>query len=275
MQQFKIYWSLNKDHLIIATPYFHAIYFLSQIKGPLVNDWKNNQVENLRNKTTRAQNQIAWTEPALWNELKVAFTTVFTDNAKVQNTYFKLMNYYQHNDSIDTYISTFRHLAKAAGYLPDAAATIDIFLKHLDWRLLVKILDWETEPVNMARWKEAAWVEYKRAHKKVVMLWPQKYEWNPPPPQWNGRGRNWYPDEDPWPYVPMDVDEPTFTHVSRTYTEEDKVHYWKEGWCFCYDKQEHIQWVKKLSQCLAVSERVVCNKSNKLENNLKIIHVIV
>ena len=37
----------------------------------------------------------------------------------------------------------------------------------------------------------------------------------------------------------------------------------------------HIQWVKKLSQCLAVLERVVCNKSNKLENNVKIIYVIV
>ena len=88
------------------------------------------------------------------------------------------------------YILIFRHLAKNAGYLPDAAATIDIFLNHLDWRLLAKILNQETEPVNMARWKETAQVEYKRAYKKAVMLQPQKYKWNPPLPQQNGKGRN-------------------------------------------------------------------------------------
>ena len=80
------------------------------------------------------------------------------------------MNYYQRNDSIDTYISTFRHLTKNASYLPNAAATVDIFLKHLDRRLLAKILDRETEPNNMAGWKEVAQIEYKRAHKKAVML---------------------------------------------------------------------------------------------------------
>ena len=67
--------------------------------------------------------------------------TVFTDTAKEQNTYYKLINYYQHNDNINTYISTFKHLTKNASYLPDAAATIDIFLKHLDRCLLVKVLD--------------------------------------------------------------------------------------------------------------------------------------
>ena len=155
---------------MIVTPYFHGMYFLSWIKGTLVNDWKNNQVEDLRTKTTRAQNPIAWIEPALWNKLEVAFTTAFTDTAKVQNAYYKLMNYYQHNDSIDTYISTFRHLAKNASYLPDATATVDIFLKHLDQRLLTKILNRETEPQNMAGWEEAARTEYKKAHKKAVKI---------------------------------------------------------------------------------------------------------
>ena len=36
-----------------------------------------------------------------------------------------------------------------------------------------------------------------------------------------------------------------------------------------------VQWVKKLSQCLAISERVVCNKSNKLQKNVKIMYVII
>jgi hypothetical protein len=36
-----------------------------------------------------------------------------------------------------------------------------------------------------------------------------------------------------------------------------------------------LQWVKKLSQCLAVLERLTWHKSNKLCNNLKIIYVIL
>jgi len=36
-----------------------------------------------------------------------------------------------------------------------------------------------------------------------------------------------------------------------------------------------IQWVKKLSQCLAILERLTQNKSDKLCNNMKIIYVIL
>ena len=38
----------------------------------------------------------------------------------------------------------------------------------------------------------------------------------------------------------MDVDEPSFTFVNQAYTKENKAQYWKEGWCFCCDKQGHM-----------------------------------
>jgi hypothetical protein len=38
---------------------------------------------------------------------------------------------------------------------------------------------------------------------------------------------------------------------------------------------EDVQWVKKLSQCLAVLERLTCRKPNKLCNNLQIIYIIL
>jgi gag-pre-integrase-like protein len=40
-------------------------------------------------------------------------------------------------------------------------------------------------------------------------------------------------------------------------------------------KGHHIQWLKKLSQCLATLERLACHKSNKIDNNLKLIYVIL
>ena len=81
---------------------------------------------------------------------------MFINTAKVQNVYYKLINYYQCNNNIDTYILTFQYLTKNASYLPNTATTIDIFLKYLDQRLLAKILDWKTEPVNIARWEKVA-----------------------------------------------------------------------------------------------------------------------
>jgi hypothetical protein len=36
-----------------------------------------------------------------------------------------------------------------------------------------------------------------------------------------------------------------------------------------------IQWLKKLFQCLATLERLACHKLNKIDNNLKIIYVIL
>jgi hypothetical protein len=44
---------------------------------------------------------------------------------------------------------------------------------------------------------------------------------------------------------------------------------------FCQMVSPVVQWVKKLSQCLAVLERLTCRKPNKLCNNLQIIYIIL
>ena len=36
-----------------------------------------------------------------------------------------------------------------------------------------------------------------------------------------------------------------------------------------------IQWLKKLSQCLAILERLTWHKSSRLHNNMKILYVIL
>ena len=64
------------------------------------------------------------------------------------------------------------------------------------------------------------------------------------------------------------------THA--TYLEVSKIIFdLLGGLMLSFQEILYIQWVKKLSQCLAISERVVCNKSNKLHKNVKIIYVIV
>jgi len=60
--------------------------FLSLIKGPLVNDWVNYQVTDLRNKVICTINPIAWTEDVLWNDVRDAFIAAYVDTAKAQTT---------------------------------------------------------------------------------------------------------------------------------------------------------------------------------------------
>jgi hypothetical protein len=43
----------------MATPYYCVMQHLAQIRGPLVNDWKDNQIQDLINKTIQAQNPVA------------------------------------------------------------------------------------------------------------------------------------------------------------------------------------------------------------------------
>jgi hypothetical protein len=50
---------MNPNNEIMATPYYHVMQHLSQIKGPLVDDWKDDQIQDLVDKTTRTQNPIA------------------------------------------------------------------------------------------------------------------------------------------------------------------------------------------------------------------------
>jgi hypothetical protein len=137
---------------MLSIPYFRALYFLLRFNGPQVKDWKNDQVAILREKTTRQQNPLDRTDDTLWNDLKADFTAAFTDTNRQQNAYRDLMAYRQENANLDTYILMFRCLAREAGFLPDAAATIDIFAKHLNPKLLRSILFQQTESVTMAEW---------------------------------------------------------------------------------------------------------------------------
>jgi len=82
MQQFDIHWGLNDNHKVMSNPYLCAMYFLSLIKGPLVNDWVNNQVTDLRNKVVCTVNPIAQREDVLWNDVRDAFIAAYVDTAK-------------------------------------------------------------------------------------------------------------------------------------------------------------------------------------------------
>jgi hypothetical protein len=155
LQQFNVHWGLNNNHEIMTTPYLQTMYALSLIKGPLVNDWANDQVTKLRSKVTHAQNPIGCNREVLWTKFSATFTTAFTDTARTQNAYMALMHLKMRGNNLDTYIATFKHLANQANYQLNDTATIHYFARGLERELQNAILYHERLPATFEQWVEA------------------------------------------------------------------------------------------------------------------------
>jgi len=136
----------------MSNPYLRTMYFLSLIKGPLVNDWVNDQVTDLRNKVVCTVNPIARTEDVLWNNIRDAFIAAYADTAKAQTTFTKLQHLKMHKGDLDTYIATFKHLARDAGYDTNTAATVNMFAQNLKTGLLSAVMHRERLPITFMEW---------------------------------------------------------------------------------------------------------------------------
>jgi hypothetical protein len=75
---------MNPNYKIMHTLYYCVMQHLALIKGPLVNDWKNNQIQDLIDKTTRAQNPVAYSDEDLWMDYMAVFDAAFTNTTRQQ-----------------------------------------------------------------------------------------------------------------------------------------------------------------------------------------------
>ena len=74
---------INENHEVMQTPYLRALFCLTLIKGPKINDWRQDQVKALCKKVTCTNNPIGHDNPVLWTNFETTFTTAFTDTARV------------------------------------------------------------------------------------------------------------------------------------------------------------------------------------------------
>ena len=173
LHQFNLYWGLNESHEVMQVPYFHAMYALSLMRGPNIDDWVNDQVLLLRELTTRAQNPIDRNDPNLWNNFNNRFTNAYTDTAKKQTTQQKLMALKMYQDDLDTYISTFKHLCTQANYDITTEGTMHLFAQGLKQKLLESILYRQGGiPITINEWEDAARDEMKKHAYRQTMLNP-------------------------------------------------------------------------------------------------------
>ena len=119
---------------------------------------------------------------------------------------------------------------------------VHLYAKGLERGLLSTILHHQKTPEMFAQWKESVRNELQVMERCHAMLDSDKckYGWVLPRAMQQRNGHSNTPRHHPNDKtVPMDVDPPVFTRVSRTYSDDDKQRYMEQGLCFRCGKKGH------------------------------------
>ena len=231
---------VNRNHDAMKVPYDRVLTALTYMRGPLINDWVDQQEKKLdRRIDTSTTNWVREDNEILWNEFKTAFLAAWTDTSKKQNAYDQLMRLTMNGWDVDTYIATFDHLTLAAGWDSNSEGTIAKFHEGLSKGVHSKALDRDRIPRTIDEWKAAARTEVARAKEKynAGLTGNQRrtapksgmYQNTQTTPRTNNSG-----------IVPMEVDNATGQTNFKKLTPEERTQLAKEGRCFRCRLQGHM-----------------------------------
>ena len=242
MGQFRRFKMVNRTHEAMRIPYDRVLTALTYMRGPLINDWIDQQEKKLAARTdTTKRNHVPETDEVLWDEFETAFLNAWTDTSKKQNAYDQLMRLMMNGWDVDTYIATCDRLALAAGWDLDSEGTIAKFREGLTKGVHSKALDRDHIPRTIDEWKAAARTEVARAKEKYNAGLTRTQRRNPPK---SGTYQN--PESTPRTntnnsgITPMEVDNATGQTNFKKLTPEERAQLAKEGRCFRCRLQGHM-----------------------------------
>ena len=242
MGQFHRFKMVNRTHKAMKVPYDRVLTALTYMRGPLINDWIDQQEKKLADRTdTTKRNHVQESDEVLWSEFETAFLAAWTDTSKKQNAYDQLMRLTMNGWDIDMYIATFDRLALAAGWDLDSEGTIAKFREGLSKGVHSKALDRDRIPRTIDEWKAAARTEVARAKEKYNVGLTGNQRRNSPK---SGTYQN--PQSTPRTNtnnsgtVPMEVDNATGQTNFKKLTPEERAQLAKEGHCFRCRLQGHM-----------------------------------
>ena len=240
--QFRRFKMVNRMHDAMKVPYDRVLTALTYIRGPLINDWVDQQEKKLAERTdVTKNNHVQESDEVLWREFKAVFLAAWTDTSKKQNAYDQLMCLTMNGWDMDTYIATFDHLTLAAGWDSNSEGTIAKFREGLSKGVHSKALDRDHIPRTIEEWKAAAQTEVARAKEKYNAGLTGNQRRNSPKvgayPQTQTRPQS---NSNSSGAVPMEVDNVTGQSNFKKLTPEERVQLTKEGRCFRCRLQGHM-----------------------------------
>ena len=238
--QFRRFKMVNRTHDAMKVPYDRVLTALTYIRGPLINDWVDQQEKKLAERTdTTKRGHVQESDEVLWNEFETAFLAAWTDTSKKQNAYDQLMHLMMNGWDVDTYIATFDRLTLAAGWDSNSEGTIAKFREGLSKGIHSKALDRDHIPRTIEEWKAAAQTEVARAKEKYNAGLTGNQRRNPPKvgtyPQTQTR-----PQSNSSGAVPMEVNNVMGQSNFKKLTPEERAQLTKEGRCFRCRLQGHM-----------------------------------
>jgi Retrotransposon gag protein/Zinc knuckle len=175
---------------------------LSYMKGPKIDDWVQEKVMLLETAVTNGTANP--NDEHVWNTFLEEFTDAFTDTTQREQATLDLINIQMKGEDLDTYISTFHHLRKRAGWEPDAQGTMLMFRRGLKRPLATAIVErTHPQPQMLQQWYQSARAHHAAyAENKATFANPflqnDRNKWEQ---ALKGKGKSWQRNDDA-----MDVD---------------------------------------------------------------------
>ena len=228
----------------MKVPYDHVLTALTYMRGPLINDWVDQQEKRLDKRVDMSTtNWVSESNEILWTEFKAAFLAAWTDTSKKQNAFDQLMRLTMSGWDVDTYIATFDRLTAAAGWDLNSEGTIAKFREGLSKGIHSKALDRDHIPRTIDEWKAAARTEVARAREKYNAGLTRNQRRNAPKSGvYSNTQTQLRAQSNPSNsgVVPMEVDNATGTSNFKKLTPEERAQLAKEGHCFRCRLQGHM-----------------------------------
>ena len=265
--QFRRFKMVNRNHDSMKVPYDRILTALTYMRGPLINDWVDQQEKKLAKRiNTSTTNWVTETNEILWTEFETAFLAAWTDTSKKQNAFDQLMRLTMSGWDVDTYIATFDRLTTAAGWDSNSEGTIAKFREGLSKGIHSKALDRDHIPRTIDEWKAAARTEVARAREKYNAGLTGSQRRNTPK---NGAYSNAQTqpraqsNQNNSGVVPMEVDSATGTNNFKKLTPEERAQLAKEGRCFRCRLQGHMarDCPKNMNRNLNSNAREITNET--------------
>ena len=268
MGQFRRFKMVNRTHEAMKVPYDRVLTALTYMRGPLINDWIDQQEKKLDERTDKTKrNHVQESDEVLWTDFETAFLAAWTDTSKKQNAYDQLMRLTMNGWDVDTYIATFDRLTLAAGWDSNSEGTIAKFREGLSKGVHSKALDRDHIPRTIDEWKAAARTEVAWAKEKYnAGLTGNQRRSSPKSGNYNtpitSRAQ---PNSNNTGIVPMEVDNATGQTNFKKLTPEERQQLAKEGRCFRCRLQGHMarDCPKNSNQNFNTRETTTNDKSTK------------
>ena len=182
MQEWNIYWGINRFTPQMVNPFSRVLMFLSFIKGDKVHEWTQAQLRWAVDYVAQAPGND--NHEYLWDTVADAFFRAFTNITREVDAQTNIKTLKMKGDhGLDDYISTFERLARLGGYNLADKAVIDMFVDGLPNSLAINVAKFNT-PRSFDEWKRGAvehhttylWIK-SRFHNKKSETRPTQDQW--------------------------------------------------------------------------------------------------